>query len=351
MGIYESICESLYKNEGFVLATILEKSGSAPREQGTKMLIKKNFSIEGTIGGGIFEAMAIKLSSKVFENYEFIVREFSLSNEGASSLGAACGGQVKLLLEYINCNDSDTIAIYKKALELKRKGINFVIITKINEEEKNIRGIDKWICTETGFYGKEDDIVQSIFRKIREDFKNIYFKDIIAQGKKYLIEPILNHENVYIIGAGHVSQKIADITKMLDFKTIVLDDREEFANKEKFKTADKVRVVTSFENILDYIKVDNRSYVIIVTRGHAYDKEVLAQMLKTDAKYIGMIGSITKRNFVYNCLLNEGYTLEDLERVHCPIGISVGAETPEEIAVSITAELIKVRRSILNEEK
>lgn len=345
--LYEIIYKFLDKKESFVLATILEKSGSAPREQGTKMIIKRDFSIIGTIGGGIFEAMAIKLSSKIFENGKSITREFSLTNEGASALGAACGGDVKLLLEYIDYNDNEMVEIYKKVLELKRKGINFTLVTKIPKEGKGIRGIDKWICTEIGFFGQEHDIVQSIFRRIRENFKSIIFQKITENEEGYLIEPIFNHETVYILGAGHVAQKIADVTKMLDFKTIVLDDREEFANRERFKTADEVKVIPSFDNLLNYIKVDCRSYIIIVTRGHAFDKEVLAQMLKTDAKYIGMIGSKTKRDVVYKCLLNEGYSEKDIERVYCPIGLPVSAQTPEEIAVSIAAELVKVRRTPL----
>ena len=195
------------------------------------------------------------------------------------------------------------------------------------------------------FFGEEKDDVQCVFRSIRENFKNTTFKKIVEAGKEYLIEPVFNYERVYIFGAGHVAQKIADITKMLDFKTIVLDDREEFANRERFKTADEVKTIPSFDNLFNYIKVDSRSYIIIVTRGHAYDKEVLAQMLKTDAKYIGMIGSKTKRDFIYNSLLNEGYTLKDIERVYCPIGLSIFAQTPEEIAVSIAAELVKIRRT------
>ncbi|WML33860.1 XdhC family aldehyde oxidoreductase maturation factor [Clostridium sp. OS1-26] len=347
--IYEVMTECLDNKESFVLATILEKSGSAPREEGTKMIIKNDFSIEGTIGGGIFEAMAIKLSSQIFENKEFIIKKFALSNNGASALGMVCGGELKLLLEYIDCNDDEMVLMYKKAAELKRKAVNFAFITKIEEKQKNIKGTEKWICTETGFFGEENDIAQCIFRKVRENFKNITFQNLVAEGKKYLVEPVLNHEAVYIIGAGHVSQKIAEITKMLDFKTIIIDDREEFANRERFKTADEVKAIPSFENIFNYINIDSRSYIIIVTRGHAYDKEVLARMLKTDARYIGMIGSKTKRDFVYNCLLNEGYTSKDMERVYCPIGLSISAQTPEEIAVSIAAELVLVRRSHISE--
>ncbi|MHC6180072.1 XdhC family aldehyde oxidoreductase maturation factor [Clostridium sp. JNZ X4-2] len=344
--IYEAINDLIFKNQDFVLATILEKSGSAPREQGTKMIIKRDFSIEGTIGGGIFEAMAIKLSADIFNNKKFIIRRFTLSNEGASSIGAACGGDLKLLLEYINPDDKLMNAIYAQAFKLKSKGENFVFITRLNEDENYISGIDKWICTETGFYGEENDTAQKILRSIRKDFRNLHFQKIEGDNGLYLAEPVLNNESVYIMGAGHVSQKIAIITKILEFKTVVLDDRAKFANRENFKTADEVKVIESFENILNYVKIDNGSYVIIVTRGHAYDKEVLEQVLRTEAKYIGMIGSKTKRDFVYNKLREEGYTEEDLKRVHCPIGISIGAQTPEEIAISITAEMIKVRREV-----
>ncbi len=349
--IYESMIELLESKEDFVLATILEKHGSAPREEGAKMIIKRDFSIVGTIGGGIFEAMAIKLSSKVFQDGFSIVKSFSLTNEGAAALGAACGGNVKLLLEYVDYNDSKMVDIYKSAFQIKVKGDNFAVITKIPKEDISVRKIDKWICGESSFYGEEDNTVQLICRRIREDFKNIAMKNVNLEGEQYLIEPILNNEIVYIIGAGHVSQKIAQITNMLDFKTVVIDDRDEFANRERFKTVEEVKVISSFENILQYIKVNNNSYIIIVTRGHAYDKDVLSQVLRTDAKYIGMIGSRKKREFVYNSLLNEGYTSEDLKKVYSPIGVSIFAQTPEEIAVSIVAELIKVKREPLNERR
>lgn len=345
--LYEIMYEFLDREESFVLATILDKSGSAPREQGTKMIIKKDFSTIGTIGGGIFEAMAIKLASEVFRDKNSTIRKFSLTNVGDSNLGGACGGDVKLLFEYVDFDDNKMLEMYKKVSELKIKGIDFTLVTKIPKEGISIRAIDKWICTEMGFFGDENDKVQSIFRKIREDFKNITFEKINKDGEEYLIEPVFNHETVYILGAGNVAQKIGYMAKMLDFKTVVLDDREEFANRERFKNSDEIRVIPSFDNLLNYIKVDSRSYIIIVTRGNIFDKDVLAQVLETDAKYIGMIGSRTKRDAVYEYLLNEGYTTGDLERVYCPIGLPISAKTPEEIAVSIAAELVKVRRSTL----
>lgn len=350
ISIYESMNKLVDRKESFVLATILEKSGSAPREEGAKMIIRKDFSIIGTIGGGLIEALTIKLSAAIFKSEEFKIESFNLSNEGAASLGMVCGGDVKILLEFVDCSDKEMTDIYKKMIELNNSNSDFILITKISKDNRKT-GLDKWICTETGFYGEENERILFVSRKIREDFKKTIMENIAVEGESYLIEPFLKYEKVYIIGAGHVAQKIVDLTKMLSFNTIVLDDREEFANRKRFETADEVKAIPSFDNLLNYIKVDNRSYVIIVTRGHAYDKEVLAQVLKTDAKYIGMIGSKNKRNFIYNSLLNEGFTRKDLERVYSPIGIPIYADTPEEIAVSIVAELIKIKRGPINEKK
>ncbi|MTI57777.1 XdhC family aldehyde oxidoreductase maturation factor [Geosporobacter ferrireducens] len=349
-GIFEWIDESLDKKENFVLATIMKKSGSAPREEGTKMIIKKDFSIDGTIGGGLMEAMTIKLSAKVFHTKKCAIKNFALANKDAELLGMVCGGSVSVLLEYVDCDDEPMIELYKKAVELKKSSIDFVLITKISEGQKKVTGLDKWICTETGFYGLENEEIQKVIKEIRENFNRIKIREMAIEKEKYLIEPFFNYETIYIIGAGHVAQKIADITKNLGFHVVVMDDRKEFANKERFNTADEVKVVPSFDNLADYVKINHNSYIIIVTRGHAYDKDALAQILRTDAKYIGMIGSRNKREYVYNSLLEEGFTYKDLERVYCPIGLHIYADTPGEIAVSIAAELIKVKRGPENEK-
>lgn len=159
------------------------------------------------------------------------------------------------------------------------------------------------------------------------------------------MEPIFNTENVCILGGGHIGKVLAELCKNLGFYVSVVDDREEFANANRFSNVDEVVVAPGFEQISDYVKINNQSFVIIVTRGHSYDKEVLAQMLLTDAKYIGMIGSSNKRNHVYQGLLEDGFSFTDLDASAVSIGLPIHADTPEEIAVSIAAEMIKVRRS------
>jgi xanthine dehydrogenase accessory factor len=129
----------------------------------------------------------------------------------------------------------------------------------------------------------------------------------------------------------------------MDFFTVVLDDRKEFANRQRFTDADEIVVLPSFETAFESHLFDPDSYIVIVTRGHSHDKTVLAQALQTNAGYIGMIGSRRKRNIIYRKLLDENFSQADIDRVHSPIGLKIGAETPEEIAVSIVAELIQKR--------
>ena len=157
-----------------------------------------------------------------------------------------------------------------------------------------------------------------------------------------LLEPIFAEPTVYIFGAGHVSQQLAPLAKKVHFKVVVIDDREMFANRERFPDVDEV-IVSEFERCFDQLNIDDSSYIVIVTRGHLYDGFVLEQAVKTNARYIGMIGSKKKIQTLYQTFDGEGVSKETLNRVYAPIGLDINSETPEEIAVSIVAQLIKVR--------
>ena len=342
--IIECIANHLETQHDVVIATILEKSGSAPREAGTKMLIHKDLSIEGTIGGGLLEAMVIKLASKVFETKKYVIEDFELSNADATQAGMVCGGEVRVLLEYVDAFDIQNVDIYHKAHELREAGEDFVMITKVSSKTNTIFGKDKWICTPTDIYGIENKEISAIVQSLRENYNRIKFH--IFMGKeRYMIEPCSCADRLYIVGAGHVSQQISALTKELGIYTAVIDDREEFSNKERFPTADEVHVIASYEGLFHEVKIPKNSYIVIVTRGHSFDKIVLAQALHAQAKYIGMIGSKSKKNHLYGELLSEGFSQKELDEVHCPIGVSINAQTPEEIAISIVAEIIQAKRN------
>jgi xanthine dehydrogenase accessory factor len=164
----------------------------------------------------------------------------------------------------------------------------------------------------------------------------------VLDGQRFLVEALRPTGTVYLFGAGHLSQRIAPLSQSVGFRTVVLDDRQDYANRERFPEPAEIVPLNSFD-VLPALPIDENSYLVIVTRGHLYDRVVLEQVLRSGAAYIGMIGSRSKRDLVFKEMINHGYGEEELARVHAPIGTNIGAETPEELAVSIVGELIQVR--------
>jgi xanthine dehydrogenase accessory factor len=162
------------------------------------------------------------------------------------------------------------------------------------------------------------------------------------------VEPILPQPVLYIFGGGHVSTAVAPLAHQAGFKIVIVDDREAFANVERFPMASEI--YRSYDEAFEKIQPNSSCYLLIVTRGHSGDMRVLAWAVGTEARgftprYIGMMGSKRKVIAVYKALEKEGFSAGQFERVHAPVGLDIGALTPEEIAVSITAELIAVRRN------
>ncbi len=160
----------------------------------------------------------------------------------------------------------------------------------------------------------------------------------------FYIEPIVPAPRVFIFGGGHISQFVCRMSTLVGFQAVVIDDRPQFASRERFPEAQEI-IAEEFLLALPRLKVTPSSYLVIVTRGHIHDQEVLEWAVGTEARYIGMIGSRKKIQTLYENLSRKGIPREKFSRVHAPIGLKIRAVTPEEIAVSIVAELIQERRN------
>ncbi len=339
----KQLCELLEQGESFVLATILSQTGSTPRLAGTKMAICQDGNIIGTVGGGLVEAQVIKTAPEIFQTRQPQIREFRLNAEIADTMDMICGGCLEILLEFTEANP-DTLNRYQRiclAFQKREKMLMVAVLDRGDEKEMHLQ---RCLISGNQVIHGSFSFSESLFASLTERMRGNRAPTVISEDRqKFLIEPLFVPGTVYLFGAGHVSQQVATLTKMTDFQTVVLDDRSEFANRQRFPTADEVKVPACFETAFSDLNIDKDSYIVILTRGHSHDKTVLAQALRTDAGYIGMIGSHRKRDAIYKALLNEGFTERDLKRVYSPVGLDIGAETPEEIAVSIAAELIEVR--------
>ena len=324
------------KGTCFVLATVISRNGSAPRSAGAKMIIKSDLSIYATIGGGILEAEVIELARQVMSDHQPRLRTFSFTGADASTMDAICGGTVEVLLEYFDVHDPQNLAFLHDLSEKVDHHQKAWWLTQIEPHQP----LRHWLVGQDSSPTLPPPITP-------EEISHVHQVEHRQSGSKHLIiEPIHLAGTAYIFGAGHVSQSLARYVKDVGFWTVILDDRADFANSQRFPAADKIIVLDSYSSIFSRLQIDENSFIVIVTRGHLNDREVLQQALRTSAGYIGMIGSQRKCELVYQELLKDGFTRADFARVHAPIGLAISAETPEEIGISITAEMIRARAAL-----
>lgn len=327
--ILDRLIGALEQGESAVLCTIIRSVGSAPRTLGARMLVMADGSIAGSVGGGALEgACRAKAGTLLQNSTSFAELIFSLDADAAAEQGMVCGGSVSVLLQRFDAGTDETLALLQRTRDRLCQEGKALLLTLLPRGDLPPRLLA--LDPEEG--GGSPDF----FRNHRTSpFLSQY------QGREALVDFLAQPGRVYLIGAGHVALATARIAAFVGFGVVVMDDRAEFANKERFPDAGEVNVLKSFTACLGELGPDD--YVVIVTRGHHHDRAVLAQALHTAAGYIGMIGSKRKRAAVYASLRGDGFTDSDLARVHCPIGLAIGAETPEEIALSIVAELVQVR--------
>lgn len=336
MNIYEEGLKILKNNHSFVLASIINSTGSTPRSKGTQMIIREDGSIFGTVGGGAMEASCIEKSLISIKNKESFTYEFHLNNKDAHKSEMVCGGNGEILINYIDYNDKNNLLVMQKAVESIKKYKKGWVVTVLRKDKKEMLFVDDKNNL-TGEYSGS----QLMKNKLENGIERLSIHSDAVDDERFIVQKVHTMGKAYIFGAGHVSKETAVILDIVEFETIVLDDRSEFANKERFPNS-KTIVLDTLEEIGD-LDIDDNSYILIITRGHLYDYNVLNWALKTDAYYIGMIGSKSKVNMTYEKLKKDGFTDVDFKRVHAPIGIELDAKTPGEIAVSIAAELINER--------
>jgi xanthine dehydrogenase accessory factor len=209
-------------------------------------------------------------------------------------------------------------------------------------------------CYENDAFWKAKESIQS--RKpqlVKYDLTDDFAEEsglICGGNMQVYIEPLEATPRLYVIGAGHVGYHLARLAQTIGFRIHVLDDREKFASRDRFPDAAEV-VVDSIPEWLHHADIPANAYVVVVTRGHTHDLDALRSLAARDLRYLGLIGSKAKVKRIYDALLHEGMPLECLQRVHAPVGLDIGAVSPEEIAVSILAELIAVRRGKIHDPR
>lgn len=254
MDLWEEIVRIRRSGKKAVLATIVRRTGSVPRKDAAKLLIREDGTALGSVGGGCVEAEVWQQARDVLREGRPRLVRFDLNADDAAEDGLVCGGSVDIFLE-----------------------------------------------------------------------------------------PIMSDPKLVILGAGHLGQALARLGHFLGFQTLVVDDREQFANRERFPDAHEIYVLP-FSQVAESVPIDSESFLVVVTRGHQHDLVATEQAVRTPARYVGLVGSRRKIKLIVEDLLKRGVSPEAFENLYSPIGLDIGSETPEEIAVAVMAEIIALRK-------
>lgn len=316
--LIEKTAARLRSGEDVVWCVILEAEGSTPRGVGAKMLVFADGTSYGTIGGGAVEyqaaAFARSLAPERTQTHKkAAIRSFELYSGGSQATGMVCGGRITVgFLPFPPCSVESFEGI-------DWSGENWLELTLNKNGDFGIGIVRNPVPSLSGAEG------QALVERMSE-------------GTLRFVEPLFRSYRVWIFGAGHVSEALVPVLGPLGFPMTVIDPRPELAAPERFPGAELL--CAEFEPLPPSVRISERDYAVVMTPGHEKDLSVLRQVLQTPASYIGCIGSRKKTAYVNQKLREEGFSAAELARIHAPIGLPIKAGTPEEIAISIAAELI-----------
>ncbi|MFZ5646749.1 MAG: XdhC family protein [Bacillota bacterium] len=354
LALIEKLIEAYDSGVGSAIATIIKSWGSTPRKTGAKMLITGNGSVLGTVGGGSGEAGVQREALKVLAQNRPAKLSINMANDAAANDGMVCGGKMEVFIDTVTPEDSAAREIFGQLLESLKNGKGGVLFTITSD-----RGMGQELVGKKFFFSGE----KVVSHQVPDDI-TAFVKSLHSQGRgrreaavltctaeiekrllslELLAEPVALPEDLLILGGGHVAVPLARMAEIVGYRYKIVDDRPEFADRERFPGAEAV-ICQGFEKALAGLDIGPNTSVVIITRGHAHDRLCLREVLKKQAFYIGMIGSRRKVQGVLESLRDEGIEEERLRSVFSPIGLDIGAETPEEIALSIMSEIVAVRR-------
>lgn len=331
----------------FVLATVVKTSGSSPQKAGAKMLVREDGSILGTLGGGCVEGDIWYIAGEMLRRHEPPrFQQYDLNETMAARDGLVCGGTMYFFIEPVFSGQSflPYAGPVLKACAGEQP-LALAIVVK-SSEAKVAPGRKLLIYEDGSCFG---DIREPHLREILvpEGRKLAAFGEArylaLESGEEVYLEGFTTPPTLIILGGGHVGKAVSSLAAMLGFRIFVVDDRKEFANPERFPEAAGT-VVAEYAAGLQQLEINANSDILIATRGHRYDDIALRAAIDTPARYIGLLGSKRKSLLIFRGLLESGATLEQLRRVRAPVGLAIGALSPEELAVSIMAEIIACRR-------
>src|SRR5438105_753510 len=350
--IYARIAELEREGRRFAVATVVRTTGSTPQVVGAKLLVDDLGRLVGTLGGGCVEGDAFVEAKRVIETGDASLREYELTEETAWDTGLVCGGTMWIAIEpgekVVRFAGRDLLG---DVLAASSGGNPVAVATLMRKHGKELVAAGK-LFVETDAKGGGTLGDAALDRRARDAALDALGRGtartvVLDDETELLVEPVLAKPRLILVGGGHVGLAIANLAAQLDYQITVIDDRPEFANRERFGGAGAGapgRGATEIVNMdmakaLETMPIGWNTFIVIATRGHKLDATCLRAAVKTQARYVGLLGSKRKTILIAQMLRSEGVSDERIRAVHAPIGLDLGGRTPAEIALSVMSEL------------
>ena len=344
--VIEEAYKELTNGREFAIATVVKTRGSVPQKPGAKLLIKTDGSGIGTLGGGCVEGDIWFAAKEILRRKQGpTYKKYILNEDVAARDGLVCGGTMHFLIEPIF--ETQKFQPFIEEILLANQGVMPITIgtvTKSNIPKQigtkfliRANGTTKGTFPNKTIKNKLIELGSTIAKK----GNNIHFA--INKDIEVFLEGFTTTPTMIIMGGGHVGQAVANLANILKFDITIIDDRTEFTNPERFPKNTKT-ILSDFSSAFKNLPVNFNSYILIATRGHKFDDMALHAAIKTDARYIGMLGSKRKTLMIYRNLLKQQIEIDKIYKIQGPVGLDIGAITPEELAVSIMSEIIMIQK-------
>ena len=345
--VFHEAVSRLDRGETVVVASVVRTKGSTPQKPGAKLLVRSDGSGVGTLGGGCVEGDIWFAAQELMKRGGAAQhRDYELNEDLAAEDGLVCGGTMYFLIDPVY-EPGDYIGFAREVDQAYAGGPAVVLASLIKPADDGAAPVGAKLLvredgsTEGSLGSPEmDNEAATKARELMALGTNEYV--VTKSGAEYFVEAYTTPPQLVLCGGGHVSKAIAPLAKTLGFRVLITDDRQEFANEERFPEADML-VVARPEDAIPQLPVNPNTYVVIATRGHRYDNVALEAAARTPARYVGLLGSRRKAILIFEDLVRSGLPIERVQEIRSPIGLDIRARTPEEIAVSIIAEILMFR--------
>lgn len=345
--LFEQLDELRTRNRRVAMATLVETRGTSPKKEGSKMWVGEVGRVVGSVTiGGCVDAHVVDAAADVLRRWRPTLLSVDLGEEDALELGLTCAGSVDVLVEPVDLlvSDRGRVRQYDRVRAHVQSGRHAVVVTALPEGTETLLVLD-----EGSIFGSLGDAAldEAAVREARGLMQRGRSRTLIldrvgAESRRAFFEVHGPPPTLIVFGAGHVARPLVHFAKGLGMRVVVVDARERYASRESFPGADEIRVGIPSE-IAEMLGYGPASAVVLVAHDYKFDLPVLKHVLTTDAGYIGLLGSRRRGRTILEFLAADGIAADELERVHVPVGLDIGAETAPEFAISILAEVLAVR--------